>query len=163
TRLRAEVDPARGDGAGRARGVRPTQGRGACMSDHDAPSLEELLDRITDWPYGMPVRLMEQVLRLGDTAIPALTSALHLLAGDEERDALWLIVLLAELRHADAVPVLLHQMRQTDLDVYAVAACEALAKIGSPAVAPVLELTEKGTEAERLYAYAALGSIGDDR
>src|SRR5262249_26657212 len=136
TRLRAEVDPARRDGAGRARGVRPTQGRGACMSDHDAPSLEELIDRITDWPYGMPVRLMEQVLRLGDTAIPALTAALDLLEGDEERDALWLIVLLGELRHADAVPVLLHQMRQTDLDVYAVAACEALAKIGSPAVAP---------------------------
>jgi len=39
-------------------------------------ALDELIERITTWPVGMPVRAMEQVLAMGETAIPALAEAL---------------------------------------------------------------------------------------
>ena len=40
------------------------------------PEPSELLDRIALWPYGMPVRLMEQVLDLGASSIAAVSEAL---------------------------------------------------------------------------------------
>jgi hypothetical protein len=125
--------------------------------------LAELIDRITRWPYGMPVRLMERALAMGPAAIPELASALAACRDDEERDALWLIVLLGETRHPDAVAPLVAQMRRTELDVLSEAAGEGLAKIGAAAVPALLEVARTGDERERLAAYVTLGRIPDER
>jgi HEAT repeat protein len=127
-------------------------------------SLDELIEQIAAWPYGMPVRLMERVLARGESAVPALTSALDRWQeeADDERDPLWAIVLLGELRHPDGVAALVRQMRRTDLDILAMASAEALAKIGAPAVASLVEVAETGDVMQRLYAYAALGWIPEE-
>jgi hypothetical protein len=59
-----------------------------------AGPLEDLLEEITAWPVGMPVRAMEQVLAREVPAAPAVREALARWRDDPERDALWLVVLL---------------------------------------------------------------------
>ncbi len=126
-------------------------------------SLPELLDRITYYPYGMPVRLMERVLVHGAAAIPALRDALVHWQDDNERDLLWIVVLLGQSRDAEAVPPLIQQMRRTEGDILAQAAAEGLANIGTAAVPALLDVARTGGVGERIYAYAALGWIRDDR
>jgi hypothetical protein len=111
----------------------------------------------------MPVRPMEQVLRMGVAAIPALAEAVARWGDDEEREVLWLVVLLGETRHPDAVPPLVAQLRRSDEAVLAQAASEGLAKIGAPAVGALVDAAKTGDQGERLCAYATLGWIADDR
>jgi SEC-C motif-containing protein/HEAT repeat protein len=127
------------------------------------PTVEDLIEQITARTYGMPVRPMQRVLAMGETAVPALADALPRYQDDDERDALWLIVLLGELRHPDGVAPLIQQMQRSELDMLALAAAEALAKIGPPAVSALAGVAERGDVAQRLYAYAALGWISDER
>ena len=54
------------------------------MADYSNCSLDELLDAITTWPVGMPVRAMEQVLARGEVAVPGLRDALAVLAEQEK-------------------------------------------------------------------------------
>ncbi|MBI3456672.1 MAG: HEAT repeat domain-containing protein, partial [Candidatus Rokubacteria bacterium] len=126
-------------------------------------SLDDLIEEIVTWPVGMPVRLMEGVLARGASAVPALLGALARWQADQERDRLWLIVLLGELRDASAVEPLIGWMRPTDDETLALAAVEALAKIGPPAVPPLLEAARAPDPRLRLCAYAGLGGIPDDR
>ncbi len=128
----------------------------------DRPAIDELIERITFWPYGMPVRLMEQVLELGELSIAPLSAALDRWQDDEERDPLWLVVLLGELRSPDAVPSLIRQLCRPDADILAQTSAEGLAKIGAAAVPALREVAETGDATQRLYAYAALGWIDDD-
>jgi hypothetical protein len=127
------------------------------------PSLDDLIEEIATWPVGMPVRAMERVLAVGASAIPALVGALARGPDDQERDPLWLIVLLGELRHATAVEPLIGWMRSTDDETLVLAAVEALAKIGPPAVPALLEAARAPDPILRLCAYAGLGWIPDDR
>jgi hypothetical protein len=127
-----------------------------------APSIDALLDRITLSPYGMPVRLMEAVLERGGSVTAALAEALDRWRDDGERDALWLVVLLGEIRDPDAVAPLIRQLHRTDLEILAQATVEGLAKIGAPAVPALRELARTGEPAQQLYAYAALGWIEGD-
>src|SRR5262245_22772797 len=76
---------------------------------------DELLDRIALNPYGMPVRLMEVVLARGAGVTAALGKALEQWEGDEERDLLWIIVLLGRTGDPDAVAPLIRQLCRTDL------------------------------------------------
>lgn len=126
-------------------------------------SLDDLIEEIVTWPVGMPVRAMERVLALGAPAVPALLGALARWQDDQERDPLWLIVLLGELRDASAVEPLIGRMCATDDETLALAAVEALAKIGPPAVPALLEAARAPDPRLRLCAYAALGWIPDDR
>lgn len=126
-------------------------------------SLDDLIEEIVTWPVGMPVRAMERVLALGAPAVPALLEALARWQDDQERDPLWLIVLLGELRDASAVEPLIGRMCATDDETLALAAVEALAKIGPPAVPALLEAARAPDPRLRLCAYAALGWIPDDR
>ncbi len=126
-------------------------------------SLDDLIEEIVTWPVGMPVRAMEGVLARGASAVPALLGALARWQADQERDRLWLIVLLGELRDASAVEPLIGWMRPTDDETLALAAVEALAKIGPPAVPPLLEAARAPDPRLRLCAYAGLGGIPDDR
>ena len=93
--------------------------------------------------------------------MPELLSALEEWEGDEERDRSLLAILLGEIRHPDAVAPLAQllrepwEMRQT----VPVAAAEALAKIGPPAVPALLDLAEDPNPLTRLFAYGALGAI----
>jgi hypothetical protein len=123
--------------------------------------IDEVLEQITLWPYGMPVRLMEQVLELGEASIAAVAGALDRSQDDAERDPLWLVVMLGELRSPDAVPVLIRQISRPDADILAQASAEGLAKIGAGAVPALREAAETGDATQRLYAYAALGWIDD--
>ncbi len=133
------------------------------MTESTSPSLDELIDRITSCSYGMPVRAMERVRAMGEAAIPALAESLRRWQDDEERDLLWLIVLLGEIRSPSAITALVEQMRRADLEILAVAAAEGLAKIGAAAVPALIEVTKTGDALPRLYAYVALGWIRDDR
>ncbi|MBI3014900.1 MAG: HEAT repeat domain-containing protein [Candidatus Tectomicrobia bacterium] len=133
------------------------------MTEPLARSLDDLIEEITTWPVGMPVRAMEQVLAMGEPAVPALIEALARFQDDQERDLLWPAVLLGELRHPSAVAPLIAQMRRTDLDSLALAATEALAKIGAPAVPALIEVATAPDPLLRLYAYGGLGWIRDDR
>lgn len=133
------------------------------MTEPVSVALDELIERITTWPSGMPVRAMERILALGEAAVPAITGALARGQDDEARDILWLIVLLGELRSPLAIEPLTHHLSRTDLDLLAQAAGEALAKIGPPAMPALSELARSGDPLQRLYAYASLGWIRDDR
>lgn len=132
------------------------------MTEPGTRSLDDLVEEITTWPVGMPVRAMEQVLAMGETAVPAITDALVRWQEDEARDLLWLIVLLGELRSPRAVEPLVHQLARTDLDILAQAAGEALAKVGPPAVPALASLAMSKDPLQRLHAYASLGWIQDD-
>ena len=128
----------------------------------ERPSIDELLDRITLSPYGMPVRLMEAVLRRGPGIAAALGKALRQWEDDDERDALWIVVLLGQTGDPDAVAPLIRQLRRSDVELFAEAAVEGLARIGAPAVPGLRDLAATGEPAQRLYAYAGLGWIEDD-
>jgi len=132
------------------------------MTEPGTPFLDDLIEEITTWPAGMPVRAMERVLAMGETAVPALAEALVRWQDGEERDLLWLTVLLGELRHPSAVEPLIGQMRRTDDETLAQAAVEALAKIGPPAVPALLEAAGAPDPLLRVYAYAGLGWIPED-
>jgi hypothetical protein len=109
------------------------------MTEPVAKPLDELIEQIAAWPSGMPVRAMERVRAMSEAAVPAVAETLARWQDDDERDLLWLIVLLGELRCPSAVEPLIGQMRRTDDDILAQAAGEGLAKIGPPAVpAPFL-------------------------
>ena len=47
------------------------------MTDYSAHSLNDLIDVITTWPVGMPVRAMERVLTIGESTVPSLIEALE--------------------------------------------------------------------------------------
>jgi hypothetical protein len=91
----------------------------------DRTTVDALIERIAFWPYGMRVRPMEQVLERGELSIAAISDALDRGQDDEERDLLWLVVLLGELRSPDAVPLLIRQLCRPDADILAQASAEA--------------------------------------
>jgi hypothetical protein len=126
-------------------------------------TIEDLIDTITTWPVGMPVRAMEQLIAEGTAAVPALHQSLERWQDDETRDIIWIVVLLGEMRHADSIDRLIHQLRETDFDYLAAAASEALAKIGQPAVPALIAQTQAPEPEVRLLSYATLGWIDDDR
>lgn len=126
-------------------------------------NIEELIDRISDCEFGMPVRAMEQLIAAGPAALPALCQALEWWQNDEERDLIWIIVVLGELRDPDAIEILIRQLRQPELDYLAAAASEALAKIGGPAVPALIAESQSADPEIRLLVYATLGWIDDQR
>ncbi|HEX2227458.1 MAG TPA: HEAT repeat domain-containing protein [Candidatus Binatia bacterium] len=133
------------------------------MDEYSTHSLNELLEEITRWPVGMPVRAMERVLAMGEGVVPSLTAALQQWRGDDDRDLLWLVVLLGEIGSANGVQSLVDQLQRTDEDELAEAAAEALAKIGVPSLEVLSQLSTASNPLVRIYAYAALGGIRDER
>ncbi|HEY7321829.1 MAG TPA: HEAT repeat domain-containing protein [Candidatus Binatia bacterium] len=133
------------------------------MTDYSAHSLNDLIDVITRWPVGMPVRAMERVLTMGESAVPSLIEALERWRGDESRDLLWPVVLLGEIRSPFAVQPLSDQAQRVDEEELAQAAAEALAKIGVPSLPALGQLATTPDPRVRIYAYAALGGIRHDQ
>ncbi|HET8564833.1 MAG TPA: HEAT repeat domain-containing protein, partial [Candidatus Binatia bacterium] len=133
------------------------------ISESYASSTTDLIDVITTWPVGMPVRPMEKLLGIGETAITLIAEGLSRWRDDKSRDLLWLVVVLGELRHPAAIEPLVNQLRQITVDVFATAAAEALAKIGSPAVPALVDATTAPDPYFRLYTYATLGWIEDEK
>jgi hypothetical protein len=123
--------------------------------------LGALLDQIERWHHGVPVRLMEEVLALGDTVLPTIQARLpH--EDDEEREPLWYLALLAELRSPAAIPFLVDRLDSMDDLILRIVAAEALAKVGPAAIPALREVVASGREETRLLAYGALGWIADD-
>lgn len=123
--------------------------------------LEPLLDQIERWSSGVPVRLMQRVLALGESALPAIVDRIPN-EDDEEREPLWYLALLAELRAPAAVPALIDRLDSVKDVLLRVVAAEGLAKIGAPAIPALREITAHGREETRLFAYGALGWIRDE-
>ncbi len=126
-------------------------------------NIEELIDFITDYELGMPVRAMEQLIAEGAAAVPALVHALEQWQDDEDRDLIHIVVVLGELRDPAAIDILMRQLRQPELDYLAAAASEALAKIGPPAVPALIAESQSANAEIRLLTYATLGWINDQR
>lgn len=133
------------------------------MTETSLIILDQMVDRITGWTTGMPVRLMEQILPHGETAVPVLSEAITRWREDEAREILWPIVLLGEMRHPAAIPSLIALLHPPQQESYALAAAEGLAKAGLPAVPHLIDAAMADDFRQRLYAYAALGRIVDDR
>lgn len=125
-------------------------------------TIGDLIEDITDQPFGMPVRAMEQLLALGDGAVQDIRDALERWQDDDSRDIVWLIVLLGELRSPASIPTLVQQVKRTDLDFVATAAAEALVKVGKPALPEVLSIAVDDDVGVRMHAYAILGWMNDD-
>jgi hypothetical protein len=132
------------------------------MTASAAETIEALIETITTWPVGMPVRAMEQVLARGAAAAPAVREALARWADDPDRDALWLVVLLGELRDPETVGPLADLLRSDNTEL-PLAAVEALVKIGPPALPALLEAARAPEPVVRVYGYAGLGWTPDDQ
>jgi hypothetical protein len=133
------------------------------MTDYSAHSLKDLIDVITTWPVGMPVRAMERVLALGESSVPSLIEALERWRDDDSRDLLWPVVLLGEIRSPIALQPLIDQVQRTNEEELARAAAEGLAKIGVPALSALNQLATAPDPLVRIHGYAALGGIRDDQ
>jgi len=131
----------------------------------DTAALDRLLEHISAGVYGTPVRAMEEVLAIGAPAIPRLTDALASWRDDEGKGyaAMFAAVLLGEMRHPDALPALIEELKRPDLGAVTEVAADGLAKLGAAAVPPLIELARTGGERERLAAYLALGPMRDER
>ena len=133
------------------------------MTDYSDYSLDDLIDVITTWPVGMPVRAMERVLAMGESAVPSLIEALERWRKDESRDLLWLVVLLGEIRSPLAVEPLIDQVQRTTEEELTQAAAEGLAKIGIPSLPALGQLATAPDPFVRIFVYAALGGIRHDQ
>jgi len=133
------------------------------VADYSSYSLDELIELITTWPVGMPVRAMEETVTRGEIAVPALSAALERWRADERRDLLWLIVLLGETRAPSVIPLLIDQVQRTQQVELARAAAEGLGKIGAASIPAVLQIADLADPIVRICAYAALGWIADER
>jgi hypothetical protein len=132
------------------------------MADFSSCSLEELIEVMTSWPVGMPVRAMERVLAAGEAAIPVLSAALHRWQTDDGRDLLWPVVLLGELRNPSAIEPLVEQIRRTEEEELGLAAAESLVKIGAASLPALRQLAGETDPIVRIYGYAALGWLCND-
>lgn len=132
------------------------------MADFSSSSLDELIDVMTTWPVGVPVRAMERVLALGEEAVPALCDTLRRSRTDNSRDLLWPIILLGELRNPTSVEPLADQVRLTEEEELGLAAAEALVKIGAASLPALRQLAADADPIVRIYGYAALGWLRHD-
>jgi hypothetical protein len=121
--------------------------------------VEALLEGLPPSAIILPVREMERILAFGEAAVSPLLSALERWEDDDERDPLPPLVLLGEIGHPDAVEPLTKWLGRPDLELYSVAAAEALAKIGPPAVPALFRVAREEDPQRRLFAYRALGWI----
>jgi hypothetical protein len=133
------------------------------MTDYSDHSLNDLIEVITTWPVGMPVRAMERVLAIGESAVPSLIEALERWRNDNSRDLLWPVVLLTEIRSPMAVQPLIDQVKRTEDEELVQAAAEGLAKIGVPSISALGQLATAADPRVRIYVYTALGGIRHDR
>jgi hypothetical protein len=126
--------------------------------------LDRLLHTILEEQELIPVRPMEEVLRR-DEPVPAIVDALgECPSGELSPAAAWCLVLLGELRAVEAVDTVVDQLVLgiEDNALRAVAAAEALAKIGDAALPRLCDILSESDRAHRLYAYATLGWMATD-
>jgi hypothetical protein len=131
------------------------------MNESMNEELSQLLRTIERWPVGVPVRAMERVLAMGAPVVPVLIANMPP-EDDEERELLWYLALLAELRSPDAILALIDRLVAGNDILLRVVTAEALAKTGAAAIPALQRLLEEHGEDARLYAYGALGWIPDD-
>lgn len=135
------------------------------MSDIATDRIEELIDLlIDDGMHGMPVRVMEDLLVIGDAAVEPLIELLNeaTVADDDVElllPSMWAAVLLGELRAAAAATPLVDAiLRSGRLDLHmSVASAKALATIGEPALPQLQKLAGSDAPHHRIWAYYAAG------
>lgn len=125
-----------------------------------------LIDFVASKEWGVPVRPMEEILAYGSAAVGPLLKVLSdglTEGGEDDTISPWPVVLLGELRDPMAAPALAEVMQRAAADDVglAVAAAEALAKIGSAALPAVQSLAASGTPHQRHWAYYTAGRIDD--
>ncbi len=128
-----------------------------------ALSATDLVARLATAFPRMPRLEMEECLRRGAEIVAACVALLRgegVAAG--LTDPVWAIVVLGELRDPRAIDVLTTYLATDEDGGAAVAAAEALGRIGARAL-PALDATiATGPATARLYAYGALGMIHTD-
>jgi hypothetical protein len=105
---------------------------------------------------------MEALLALGEAGVEPIIRFLGEdgAASGGDKDLLWPLVVLGEMRDPRAVPTLLALLGRTADGELSVAAAEALAKLGRPAVAPLRRLLDGDAAPEtRILAYGALAGM----
>lgn len=121
--------------------------------------VETLIRKICELEVSYPVVEMERLIEIGRPAVLPIIQVLDLAEGaPEPEDVLPFLVILGEIRSPAAVDILIKFMLDVENDILANAACEALAKIGEPAL-KLLEniVRENKNSLARIYAYGALG------
>jgi hypothetical protein len=97
----------------------------------------------------------------GRVGLPRFAPA-RVTSGAHRRDPLWAVVLAGELRDGTALAGLRHRVLHPSLDFISIAAAEALAKIGRPAIPILQDLTRSTEPLVRMHAYGAAAWIADD-
>ncbi|MFH0795892.1 MAG: hypothetical protein V2A65_02405 [Candidatus Omnitrophota bacterium] len=121
--------------------------------------VETLIREICALEVSYPAIEMERLIEIGEPAVLPIIQVLDLVEGaPKPADELPFLVILGEIRSPAAVDILFRFMLDVENDILANIACEALAKIGEPAL-KLLEkiVTEDKNNLKRLYAYGALG------
>ncbi len=123
---------------------------------------EQLLELMTTNSWGVPVRDMEDLLAFGREALKPIVAFLQerLAIKTNEEQLLWPTVVLGELRDPEGIPMLLRLLQEAQGLEVPVAAAEALAKIGQPAIEAIERLLEERPQPRiRIFLYAALSGI----
>lgn len=123
--------------------------------------IAQLLGDLSHSRERIPFDALAELIGMGAPAVEPLLGLLHEIEPDEDDwTPLWIAVALGELRAPEAVPALLRLLALPEGDVLAETAGEALAKIGAPALGPLMTFAREAREWEaRHYAYAVIGQI----
>jgi hypothetical protein len=130
------------------------------------PAVPPLIQALRDGDWDVRAAVCEALVKIGAPAVPPLIQALGEQAWDEwEGEVLWSVRAaacraLGAIGDRQAVLPLIQALGDWNEDVRA-AACEALVKIGAPAVPHLIQALGGGNSDVRAAACRALGAIGD--
>ena len=121
--------------------------------------VETLIRKISELEVSYPVIEMERLIEIGEPAVWPIIQVLDKVEGaPEPQDILPFVVILGEIRSPAARDILVKFMLDVKENIIADVACEALAKIGEPALKALENIIRENKNAlARLYAYGALG------
>ena len=117
--------------------------------------VEALIRKISELEVGYPVIEMERLIEIGEPAVWPIIQVLDKVEGaPEPQDILPFVVILGEIRSSAARDILIKFMLDVKENIIANVACEALAKIGEPALNTLEDIIQKNKNVlARLYAY----------
>ena len=97
--------------------------------------VETLIRKICELEVGYPAIEMERLIEIGEPAVWPIIQVLDGVEGaPEPQDILPFLVILGEIRSSAARDILVKFMLDVEENIIADVACEALAKIGEPAL-----------------------------
>jgi hypothetical protein len=130
----------------------------------DQEAIDGLVDELIDYGvWRMPVPVMEDLIEVGGAAVEPLARVLREVAHEEmEYPATWSAIVVGQLRAPAAAPALVDAILTApgEFVPVRVAAAEALAAIGEPALPELRRLGASSNPHDRLWSCYATGLIG---